>query len=247
MPMSKSDDRNDADVASGPNVTPFLPRDEDHHDDADREFYEELNHLFDVEAEDDEFFAEWDEADAEAVELLRESLPEIRDLQAPQPALRSAAERIRAGIASGSRPYSFIPGAAGWTEDPPADDRELWIMATGSLLAGMDDFPMPIEELSTIMALEHGDWVGAVLGLVRAGVGAPAGPADLARYADECPEVEGETDPEDAEIIEAGFGHLLELWQATGAVDERSTSLTDLGHWGLPRALAWAWQGDFDA
>lgn len=237
MPMSKSDDMHDA------NVAPFVPRDEDAA--ADSEFHEELNELFDLEADDEEFFAEWDEADAEAVELLREAIPEIRSLAAPEAALRSAAERIRAGIGTGSRPYSFIPGAAGWKGGPPDDDQELWITASGSLLAGVDDFPMPIEELSTIMALEHGDWVGAVLGLVRAGVGAPATAADLARYADECPEVEGETDPEDADIIEAGFDHLLELWEATGAVD--GARLTELGRWGLPRALAWAWQGDFEA
>ena len=105
---------------------------------------------------------------------------------------------------------------------------------------------MSVQRQSTIMALQHGDWAGAVIGLVRAGVGAPADAADLVEYADECPEIEDKADPDEVEIIEVGFAHLLELWEATGAIDEHGR-LTELGRWGLPRALAWAWNGDFDA
>lgn len=233
--MTRSDDRDDA------NVAPFLPR-----DDEDSGLDEGLGHLFDLDSDEDAFFAQWDEADAEAVELLKDALPEIRKLSAPTAELADAAEGIRAGLAGGERPYSFVSGAAGWGDEPPADDAALWINTTGSLLAGVGDFPMSDEEWATINTLEHGDWLGAVLGLVRAGASAPATPGDLVRYADECPEVEGETDPEDSGIIEEGFGLLLELWKATGAVD-KGDRLTELGRWGLPRALAWAWQGDFDA
>lgn len=236
--MTKDDDRHDS------NVAPFVPRDDDAADDYNRALDEDLDELFGFE-DDDDLLAEWDEADAEAVQLLREALPELRGLPAPRQALTEAAERIRAGIAAQHVPYTYISGAAGWNGKLPGDDLELWIGATGSLLAGLDEFPMPIEELSTIMALQHGDWAGAVLGLVRGGVGAPATPEDLVQYADECPEIEGEADPEDAEVIEEGFGHLLDLWEATGAVE--ADRLTELGRWGLPRALAWAWQGDFDA
>ena len=35
------------------------------------------------------------------------------------------------------------------------------------------------------------------------------------------------------------------VWQAAGALDA-GLHLTELGRWGLPRALAWAWGGDFD-
>ncbi len=233
--MTKDDDdRRDS------NVAPFVPRDDDAVDEID----DDLDELFGFDDDDDELLAEWDEADADAVQLLKEALPELRGVPAPTKAVAEAAEQIRAGIATEKVPYSYIPGAAGWNGKLPDDDLELWLGATGSLLARLDEFPMPLEQLSTIMALQHGDWAGAILGLVRAGVGAPAEPSDLVRYADECPEIEGETDPDDVAVIEEGFGYLLDLWTATGAIDD--DHLTELGRWGLPRALAWAWQGDFD-
>lgn len=219
------------------NVTPFIPRD-------DTERVDELDDLFDF--EDDAFLAEWAEMDEDAVVVLREALPELREVDPPADELRTAAELIRAGVTAGKEPYAYIPGGAGWGPKLPDDDEELWISASGSLIAGIDETPMSIQRQSTIMALQHGDWAAAVIGLVRAGVGAPAEPHDLVRYAGECPEIEGEAEPDDIEIIEEGFTYVLELWEATGAVDGQGR-FTELGHWGLPRALAWAWKGDFDA
>lgn len=37
----------------------------------------------------------------------------------------------------------------------------------------------------------------------------------------------------------------MEAWKLTGAIDS-DHRLTDLGVWGLPRALAWAWGADLD-
>ncbi|MGI8332254.1 hypothetical protein ACRYCC_19980 [Actinomadura scrupuli] len=236
--MAEDDDRHDS------NVRPFVPRPGDDPaadpDDAD---FAELEDLFEL--DEDEFLAEWEEVEGGAVEVLRAALPGLVGAAPPEDDLHAAAGRIRAGIAAGREPYSYIPGGAGWSAVPPADDRELWIGASGSLIAGFGEIPMSVQRQSTIMALQHGDWAGAVIGLVRAGTGAPAGPADLVEYADDCPEIEGKADPDDVEIIEAGFAHLLELWAATGAIDEHGR-LSELGRWGLPRALAWAWNGDFD-
>jgi hypothetical protein len=103
-----------------------------------------------------------------------------------------------------------------------------------------------VEEESTLMALEVADWLGAVLGLVRAGVGAPAEPEDLLRYIDECPELDGERDADDDAVLLLAFEAVLPAWEAAAVVD-RHRRLTDLGRWGLPRALAWAWSGDFYA
>jgi hypothetical protein len=234
------DDRHDS------NVAPFLPRrgDDDTAADLDDADFAELEELFDF--DEDELLAEWEEVDGGAVEVLREALSDLIGAAPPEEALRAAAGRIRAGITAGDAPYRYVPGGAGWSAGPPADDRELWIGASGSLIAGFGEITMSAERQSTIMALQHGDWAGAVIGLVRAGVGAPAEAADLVDYADECPEIDGKADPDDIEIIEEGFAHLLELWEATAAIDERGR-LTELGLWGLPRALAWAWNGDFDA
>src|SRR5437899_12854678 len=112
--MTKDDDRHDS------NVAPFVPRDDDAADHLDRGLDEDLDELFGFE-DDDELLAEWDEADAEAVQLLREALPELRALPVPAHELADAVERIRAGIAAQHVPYSYISGAAGWNGKLPDD------------------------------------------------------------------------------------------------------------------------------
>jgi hypothetical protein len=49
----------------------------------------------------------------------------------------------------------------------------------------------------------------------------------------------------DDESLCRGFEAALLCWEAIGAVSEQRW-LTRLGWWGLPRALARAWNGDFD-
>jgi hypothetical protein len=96
---------------------------------------------------------------------------------------------------------------------------------------------------ASVMALELADWVGAVVGLVRGGVGASADPATLVAAINDCPEVEGMVDPDDADLVELAFEVVLPTWAAVGAVDA-DRRLTALGAWGLPRALARAWGSD---
>jgi hypothetical protein len=98
---------------------------------------------------------------------------------------------------------------------------------------------------ASIMSLELADWLGAIVGLVRAGVGASAEPTALVTYIHDCPEVDREIDPEDAFLIEGAFELVAPAWEAAGAIDF-DRRLTPLGRWGLPRALAWAWKADFD-
>src|ERR1051325_10618711 len=114
--MTKDDDRHDS------NVAPFVPRDDDAADEYGKNLDEDLDELFGFE-DDDDLLAEWDEADAEAVQLLKEALPELRGLPAPRQALAEAAERIRAGIAAQHVPPTPISGGAGW-EGKRADDAQ---------------------------------------------------------------------------------------------------------------------------
>lgn len=200
----------------------------------------------DVAFDDEELDAAWDAERAEAVEVLRKALPEIRQLPIPHAAVRDAAAALRPLLAHGGWTYSSMRGAAGWTPKRlPKDDLELWLGAAGGLIEPRDDTGMGVEEESALMALEVADWLGAVLGLVRAGVGAPAEPEDLLRYVDECPELEGERDADDDSVLLLAFELVLPAWEATGAIDS-NRRLTDLGRRGLPRALAWAWGEDFD-
>lgn len=206
----------------------------------------DLSWLDDEEFDEEEFEAAWDAARADAVALLREALPEVRALEPPQDALVAAAASLRAGLARGGWTYGAMRRAAGWRPKRlPKDDRELWLGATGGLVEARDETGMDAEEEAAIMTLELADWLGAVIGLIRAGVGARAEPEDLIRYIDECPEIEGEIDPDDETLVGLAFELVLPVWQVAGALDE-DRRLTELGRWGLPRALAWAWGGDFE-
>jgi hypothetical protein len=191
----------------------------------------------------DEFLQEWQEADRAAVGLLREALPGVVGASAPAQLLQEAVGQIRADLADW--PYRHLGAAAGWGKQPPADDRDLWIQAAGGLIAMNGESGLGSHEESSLMALQHADWAGAVIGLVRAGVGARAWAEDLFTLADKCPEIEGSYDTEDREPIEFAFGLIVPVWEAVGALDEHRR-LTPLGYWGLPRALAWAWDGSLD-
>ena len=196
--------------------------------------------------DNEEFLAAWDRTEAAAVDLLRAALPEVAGASFPGEALPEAAERLRSGMVSRSWPYEHMRRASGWTtETLPSDDLELWLGAAGGLISPREETGLDVEEESAVMALEHADWLGAVVGLVRSGVGASAEPGALVGYIDACPEIDGTVDPDDASLVEMAFELVLPAWEAAGAVDE-GRRLTPLGSWGLPRALAWAWSGVFD-
>jgi hypothetical protein len=139
-----------------------------------------------------------------------------------------------------------VARANGWSRQLPPDDRQLWIETAGALIAIKNDTGLRADEESLLMTLEHADLLGAVVGAVRGGVGSPADSSHLVSLIDASPEVDGEVDEDDRGVIEAGFDLLVPVWQAAGALDGEPC-LTELGRWGLPRALAWAWGGDFDA
>jgi hypothetical protein len=191
----------------------------------------------------DDFLQEWQEADRAAVELIREALPDVVAASVPAEPLREAAGQIRGRLAD--RPYRHLAAAAGWGKEPPADDQELWIQAAGGLVSMNGESGLGSHEESSLMSLQHADWAGAVIGLARAGVGTRAWAEDLFDLADKCPEIDGSYDTDDREPIVFAFRLMVPVWEAVGALDEH-LRLTPLGHWGLPRALAWAWDGSLD-
>ena len=172
--------------------------------------YPAVEEDWDEQAEDEEFLAQWEQAEAEAVEVLRQALP-------PQ-----------------ARPPL------------PADDAALWLAAAGALIAMREPSGLDPELEAAVMALELADWLGAMIGLVRGGVGANAEPTALVAAINDCPEVDGTVDPDDADLVELAFEVVLPTWEAVGAVDA-DRRLTALGAWGLPRALARVWGSDLPA
>lgn len=200
----------------------------------------------DSDFDEDEFLREWEAAEAHAVEVLRYALAPLLGKRPPANALSAAADRLRVGIRAETWPYRHMGRAAGWRRlDLPEDDVELWLGAAGGLISPREDTGLGEEEESTIMSLDFADWLGSIIGLVRGGLGKSAWPEDLVRYIDECPEVEGRVDPGDVALIESAFASVIPAWQAAGALDG-DRRLTAMGRWGLPRALAWAWNADLD-
>jgi hypothetical protein len=193
--------------------------------------------------DDEAFLDQWRHAEAGAVQILREALPVPTRPPPPVHELSRAARRLRSGLEAGDPTLDTIRRAAGLTPPLPADDVELWLAATGALISMREDSGLDSELESAVMALELGDWAGAVIGLARGGVGASAEPAALVEAIDACPEVDGTVDPDDAGLIELAFEVVLPTWEVTGAVDSRRR-LTALGAWGLPVALARAWGGE---
>ena len=195
---------------------------------------------WDEQSEDDEeFLAQWEKAEAEAVEVLRQALPAPTLAQVPAGELTAAFHRHDPAINTTRR-------AAGLDPPLPADDAELWLAAAGALIAMRESSGLDPELEASVMALELADWLGAVIGLVRGGVGASAEPAALVAAINDCPEVDGTVDPDDADLVELAFEVVVPSWEAVGAVDA-DRRLTELGAWGLPRALARAWGSDLHA
>jgi Plasmid pRiA4b ORF-3-like protein len=201
---------------------------------------------WDEQAEDEEFLAQWEQAEAEAVEVLRQALPPQACPPLPAADLAAACRRLRAGLGRHDPAVETIRRAAGLDPPLPADDAELWLAAAGALIAMREPSGLDPELEAAVMALELADWVGAMIGLVRGGVGASADPAALVAAINDCPEVDGTVDPDDADLVELAFEVVLPTWETVGAVDA-DRRLTALGAWGLPRALARAWGSDLHA
>lgn len=124
----------------------------------------------------------------------------------------------------------------------PDDAVACWLTLAGAMLEPAElDEPGDADEAAALAALEPADWAGAIIELVRAGVGASAAPRTLRDRVLACPEIEGdEPSQEDVEVVERGLAVAVPLWQALGAVDE-GQRLTRLGTWGLPEALRLVW------
>jgi hypothetical protein len=202
----------------------------------------------------------WDAAERYAVALLRDALPQAQAAPVPAGELTVAAARFRSAMRKW--PYRQLARAA-WGQRPrkrpPADDTDLWLDAAGAMATMRRHIGIDSPSLEPVTLLRPADWAGAVIGLVRSGVNAIATAGNLVRYARQCPEIISTAEPGDQaaaydpfaggvaddESLCRGFEVALLSWEAIGAVSEQRW-LTRLGWWGLPRALARAWNGDFD-
>lgn len=99
-----------------------------------------------------------------------------------------------------------------------------------------------VEAASAVMALQHADWLGLVLGVTRRGAGNVIDPEQVRADIENLDEVDGEIeDPEGLlGVLGMALLHLTPHWQALGVLDE-GERVTEWGAWALPRALYRTW------
>jgi hypothetical protein len=197
------------------------------------------------EEDDERFLEEWREAERHAAAVVREALAQERG-KPPPAGICEVAERVRAGIDAGSYPLTWVARAAGFDDALPEDPVELLLTCTAATISPAEETGLDPEEESMLFSLELADWAGAVIELVREGVGARARPRDLVAAIGRCPEIEGATPGEDLGLLEAAMSTAQLAWVALGLIDH-DERLTGAGAWVLPRAQTRAWGTDFDA
>jgi hypothetical protein len=148
-----------------------------------------------LDEKDEEFLAEWDAADAEALAAIQALLDRVGDRPLPQRDLRLACARLRTGIAGSGWPGRLLIECGGMrAKDLPADDAELWLRVAAGVTspAGPEEWARPAQddgdldetesELAAICAIDHFDWLAVITALAEGGPGTSASAADLAAY-----------------------------------------------------------------
>ena len=169
-----------------------------------------------LDEKDEEFLAEWDAADAEALAAIQALIDRVGDRPLPEQDLRRVSARLRTEIARTGWPGRLLIECSGMhAKDLPADDAELWLRLAAGVASpeGPDDWAAPGQddgepdeaesELTAICAIDHFDWLAAITALVEGGPGTSASAADLATYVrDYDPEGPAE-DPDDGPSLGA--------------------------------------------
>ena len=154
-----------------------------------------------LDEKDEEFLAEWDAADAEALAAVQDLLDRVGDRQLPAEDLRVASARLRRDIARPGWPGRLLIECGGMgPDDLPADDAELWLRLAAGVASpqGSDEWTGPGESerdggvdgeldetdsaVAAICAIDHFDWLAVITALATGGPGTSASAADLAAY-----------------------------------------------------------------
>ena len=165
-----------------------------------------------LDEKDEEFLAEWDAADAEALAAIQALLDRVGDRPLPREELRRASARLRQDIARPGWPGRLLIECSGLRQkDLPADDTELWLRLAAGVASpqGPDDWGGPDSgdgepdetesELTAICAIDHFDWLAVITALAEGGPGTAASATDLAVYV-------RDYDPEDPDDGAPGEG-----------------------------------------
>lgn len=132
-----------------------------------------------------------------------------------------------------------VPGVS----NPVGDEDGRWLDALVETFSPRRE-PVDVdpELLSSVMALQHADWLGLALGAVRRGPGAELAADQVLEDIDALEEVEGEIEDREGtlQVLSMALLVLSGPWQELGVLDQ-DERLTERGVWGLPRALYRSW------
>lgn len=154
----------------------------------------------------------------------------------------TTAEFIEANQAAMSTLQSALGVSSSDLLDAPGGDAEIeaaWIAAISGDVRGL-----PLEEQRAIVFLEWADWLGAGIGMARAGPGAQVDGERLVDLVNRCPEVSTTIDKRDRGYVAFAFGVALELVAEVGGVVDGE--LTPAGHAALTKAMAVVWTASAD-
>ena len=132
-----------------------------------------------------------------------------------------------------------IPGV----QDISAEDLGRWVDQLAETMPPSEDpGEQEIESVSAVMALQHADWLGLALGVVRRGPGGVLDPRLVQADIEGLDDVEGEIEDREGHlaVLELALLHLTPLWQGLGVLDQAGR-FTERGVWGLPKALHRNW------
>lgn len=182
------------------------------------------------------------EGDAAAVELLESALAKHFATDGPSvDAYAEAASKLRDGVSSSGEGVDIASVfAAGGLDGSEGD--ELLVLRFVSAYAkprALEAFSP--EEREAISHLEWADWLGAVIGLTRAGAGTEVSPQGMVKAINRCPEITTTIPKADAEFVAWSFELTLHAWSLAGVLDD-DEQLTGFGASVLPRAYRATWR-----
>jgi CBS domain-containing protein len=176
-----------------------------------------------LDEEDEELEAAWEEADRVALAELDRVLADVGDRPCPCEELSAAVGELR-GDVGGEGGFDELLAIAAWADPAasPADEAGWWLAHAQGTFEPAGEPPEAVDPavLSAWGALQHADWLAAVAALARGGPGTSADPRELAGAVSRSPDVETvDLDPDDEQVLAAGFGTVVQLWRRLGAVD----------------------------
>ncbi|MEM9465375.1 MAG: hypothetical protein AAGA90_08365 [Actinomycetota bacterium] len=176
--------------------------------------------------------------DAWAAAVVTRAFGTDPDLSEHTVAVGAAAASLRAAASEDAPLARWLAASAG-PVDLDAEDLTVVLAALAAVVAPASLVPLAPDARRAVLELEFADWLGAVLGLARAGADTSADPMALVDHVNRCPEVTTDIAKTDRARVAWAFAVATEPWEALGIVADGR--VTAFGAAILPMVLLDAW------